>query len=95
MHVVEVYYYHHTHSRLSLVEQLMWVRIERPSSHTLYGNQTCINNGGYANEGAGWADAEGSIGFLARGCVEAGISFVTGERGTVTELVTALTKQQR
>lgn len=37
----------------------------------------------------GWADAEGSVGFLARRCVQAGVSFVTGERGTVAELVTA------
>lgn len=44
--------------------------------------------GGMRNENGGWADTEGSIGVLAR-CIQAGISFVTGRRGTVTGFVTA------
>lgn len=42
---------------------------------------------GYINHSGGWADAEGAIAFLAQKCSAKGVSFVTGERGTVTSLV--------
>ncbi|CAG8418529.1 unnamed protein product [Penicillium salamii] len=42
---------------------------------------------GYLNPFCGWADAHGSIQNLARKCVAAGISFLTGPDGTVTSLV--------
>ncbi|KAH8660145.1 FAD dependent oxidoreductase [Xylariales sp. PMI_506] len=42
---------------------------------------------GYWNESSGWADAEGAIRFLAHQCSLAGVSFITGARGTVTSLL--------
>jgi sarcosine oxidase/L-pipecolate oxidase len=42
---------------------------------------------GYINHMGGWADAEGAIAFLAKKCSAKGVSFVTGQRGTVTSLV--------
>lgn len=42
---------------------------------------------GYSNPACGWADAEGSIRYLARKCAQAGVSFVSGSRGTVTGLL--------
>ncbi|KAI5245640.1 fructosyl amino acid oxidase [Aureobasidium subglaciale] len=44
---------------------------------------------GYCNLDAGWADAAGSIKHLASLCEIADIKFLTGERGTVTELISA------
>jgi sarcosine oxidase/L-pipecolate oxidase len=41
---------------------------------------------GYHNPTGGWADAAGSIGFLASQCSVAGVSFITGRRGTVHSL---------
>lgn len=41
---------------------------------------------GYANTSCGWADAEGSIRYLAHKCSAVGISFIFGSRGTVTSL---------
>ncbi|KAL3490025.1 FAD dependent oxidoreductase [Aspergillus germanicus] len=41
---------------------------------------------GYHNPTGGWADAAGSIGFLASRCSVAGVSFITGRRGTVHSL---------
>ncbi|KAL4805430.1 FAD dependent oxidoreductase [Aspergillus unguis] len=41
---------------------------------------------GYHNPVGGWADAGGSIGRLATECSLAGVSFVTGRRGTVHSL---------
>ncbi|KAI9930111.1 hypothetical protein ASPWEDRAFT_23836 [Aspergillus wentii DTO 134E9] len=43
---------------------------------------------GYINVNCGWADAEGSIAHLARLCTRAGVSFIAGKNGTVTDLVT-------
>lgn len=39
------------------------------------------------NPKGGWADAAGAIGQLARQCSTAGVSFVTGARGTVTSFL--------
>lgn len=41
---------------------------------------------GYLNPSCGWADAEGSIQYLARKCASYGVSFVCGPCGTVTSL---------
>ncbi|RDW86103.1 NAD(P)/FAD-dependent oxidoreductase [Aspergillus mulundensis] len=41
---------------------------------------------GYNNPVGGWADAAGSIGRLASQCSVAGVSFITGRRGTVHSL---------
>ncbi|KAL4971950.1 FAD dependent oxidoreductase [Aspergillus desertorum] len=41
---------------------------------------------GYRNPRGGWADAAGSIGRLASACSVAGVSFITGRRGTVHSL---------
>ncbi|KAL6237967.1 hypothetical protein BDW75DRAFT_52536 [Aspergillus navahoensis] len=41
---------------------------------------------GYRNPRGGWADAAGSIGRLASDCSVAGVSFITGRRGTVHSL---------
>lgn len=41
---------------------------------------------GYCNDGGGWANAALSIAELARQCSLAGVSFVTGPRGTVRSL---------
>ncbi|KAH8812759.1 FAD dependent oxidoreductase [Xylogone sp. PMI_703] len=41
---------------------------------------------GYINPNAGWADAAGAIRALASLCSEAGVSFITGSRGTLTSL---------
>ncbi|KAL2830435.1 FAD dependent oxidoreductase [Aspergillus pseudoustus] len=41
---------------------------------------------GYHNPSGGWADAAGSIGLLASQCSSAGVSFITGRRGTVHSL---------
>ncbi|KAK2612534.1 hypothetical protein QQS21_001472 [Conoideocrella luteorostrata] len=41
----------------------------------------------YYNPKGGWADAESSIAQLASSCSHAGVSFVTGRRGTVTSLL--------
>ncbi|OJJ00707.1 hypothetical protein ASPVEDRAFT_51832 [Aspergillus versicolor CBS 583.65] len=41
---------------------------------------------GYHNPVGGWADAAGSIGHLASECSVAGVSFITGRRGTVHSL---------
>ncbi|KAE8149756.1 FAD dependent oxidoreductase [Aspergillus avenaceus] len=40
----------------------------------------------YHNREGGWADAEGSIRLLGHRCSQAGVSFVTGPRGTVRSL---------
>ncbi|KNG89054.1 hypothetical protein ANOM_002928 [Aspergillus nomiae NRRL 13137] len=40
----------------------------------------------YHNPEGGWADAEGSIRHLSHRCSQAGVSFVTGPRGTVLSL---------
>ncbi|KAE8379862.1 FAD dependent oxidoreductase [Aspergillus bertholletiae] len=40
----------------------------------------------YHNSDGGWADAEGSIRHLSHRCSRAGVSFVTGPRGTVLSL---------
>ncbi|KAE8163820.1 FAD dependent oxidoreductase [Aspergillus tamarii] len=40
----------------------------------------------YHNPEGGWADAEGSIRYLSHRCSQAGVSFVTGPRGTVLSL---------
>lgn len=40
----------------------------------------------YHNTEGGWADAEGSIRYLSYRCSQAGVSFITGERGTVLSL---------
>lgn len=45
---------------------------------------------GYWNESSGWADAEGSIAFLATKCAAAGVSFLAGPQGIVTELITTI-----
>lgn len=42
---------------------------------------------GYVNTASGWADAEGSIRYLARQCALAGVSFISGARGTVISLL--------
>lgn len=42
---------------------------------------------GYVNTASGWANAEGSIRYLARQCALAGVSFISGARGTVTSLL--------
>ncbi|PLB40887.1 NAD(P)/FAD-dependent oxidoreductase [Aspergillus candidus] len=44
---------------------------------------------GYWNLSGGWADAEGSIAYLARRCAQAGVSLISGRHGTVTSLVTS------
>jgi sarcosine oxidase/L-pipecolate oxidase len=41
---------------------------------------------GYTNAAGGWANAEGAIEKLAFKCARAGVSFITGPRGTVTQL---------
>ncbi|KAL4969945.1 NAD(P)/FAD-dependent oxidoreductase [Aspergillus stella-maris] len=41
---------------------------------------------GYNNPVGGWADAAGSVGRLASECSMAGVSFITGRRGTVFSL---------
>lgn len=41
---------------------------------------------GYCNSQAGWADAALAIAGLHDQCIEAGISFISGAHGTVTEL---------
>ncbi|KAL6702383.1 hypothetical protein ACN47E_002349 [Coniothyrium glycines] len=41
---------------------------------------------GYFNDACGWADAEGSVRYLARQCVSNGVSFLAGPRGTVLSL---------
>lgn len=48
------------------------------------------NTSGYWNESSGWADAEGSILFLARQCTAVGVSFLAGRQGTVTKLITSI-----
>ncbi|OQE28141.1 hypothetical protein PENFLA_c005G06689 [Penicillium flavigenum] len=40
----------------------------------------------YHNSEGGWADAEGSIRYLSHQCSQAGVSFITGKRGTVKSL---------
>ncbi|KAL2816975.1 FAD dependent oxidoreductase [Aspergillus granulosus] len=47
---------------------------------------------GYHNPTGGWADAAGSIGRLASQCSVAGVSFITGRRGTVHSLRRSGTK---
>lgn len=42
---------------------------------------------GYVNRQAGWADARQAIALLRDRCIEAGVSFICGPRGTVTELI--------
>ncbi|KAL5366687.1 FAD dependent oxidoreductase [Aspergillus floccosus] len=42
----------------------------------------------YHNADGGWADAAASIALLSRRCSDAGVSFITGPRGTVTALAT-------
>lgn len=42
---------------------------------------------GYSNTACGWADAEGSVRYLARQCALAGVSFFSGPRGTVTGIL--------
>ncbi|THY21226.1 fructosyl amino acid oxidase [Aureobasidium pullulans] len=42
---------------------------------------------GYCNLDAGWANAADSINHLANLCKDAGVKFLSGEQGTVTELV--------
>ncbi|PYH81091.1 FAD dependent oxidoreductase [Aspergillus uvarum CBS 121591] len=46
---------------------------------------------GYVNMDSGWANAELSIGHLARNCTRAGVSFRAGPQGTVTDLLTQTT----
>lgn len=41
---------------------------------------------GYLNAAGGWANAAGAIEVLAMRCAQAGVSFITGPRGTVTQL---------
>lgn len=41
---------------------------------------------GYMNAAGGWADAENAIRQLASKCVQKGVSFITGPRGTVRQL---------
>lgn len=41
---------------------------------------------GYLNPGGGWADSAGAIRRLAVECVDAGVSFIVGGRGTVDSL---------
>lgn len=43
---------------------------------------------GYVNHQAGWADAQQAIALLRDQCLHAGVSFISGRRGTVTELIT-------
>lgn len=43
---------------------------------------------GYVNRQAGWADSQQAIALLRDRCLEAGVSFICGRRGTVTELMT-------
>lgn len=40
----------------------------------------------YHNSEGGWADAEGSVRCLSHQCSQAGVSFITGKRGTVRSL---------
>jgi sarcosine oxidase/L-pipecolate oxidase len=42
---------------------------------------------GYLNPVSGWADAAGATRFAADRCSDAGVSFITGDRGTVTGFV--------
>ncbi|KAJ4288649.1 hypothetical protein N0V90_011886 [Kalmusia sp. IMI 367209] len=42
---------------------------------------------GYFNDACGWADAEGSILYLARQCASNGVSFLSGPSGTVKSLL--------
>ncbi|KAL3439776.1 fructosyl amino acid oxidase [Aspergillus insuetus] len=42
---------------------------------------------GYFNPICGWADAQGSLQYLARQCIDAGVSFLSGASGTVVSLV--------
>ncbi|KAI5272181.1 hypothetical protein E4T47_04524 [Aureobasidium subglaciale] len=44
---------------------------------------------GYCNLDAGWADTAGCIKHLASICEKASVNFLSGERGTVTELISA------
>ncbi|KAI4846867.1 fructosyl amino acid oxidase [Aureobasidium sp. EXF-8845] len=46
---------------------------------------------GYCNLDAGWADAAKSTEYLASLCKKAGVLFLSGESGTVTELITTET----
>ncbi|OJK01864.1 hypothetical protein ASPACDRAFT_1865519 [Aspergillus aculeatus ATCC 16872] len=46
---------------------------------------------GYVNMDSGWANAELSIGHLARNCTRAGVSFRAGPQGTVTDFLTQTT----
>jgi sarcosine oxidase/L-pipecolate oxidase len=46
---------------------------------------------GYCNLDAGWVDAAKSIEYLASLCKKAGVLFLSGESGTVTELITTET----
>jgi sarcosine oxidase/L-pipecolate oxidase len=43
---------------------------------------------GYCNLDAGWVDAAKSIEYLASLCKKTGVIFLSGEKGTVTELIT-------
>lgn len=42
---------------------------------------------GYINRQAGWADAERGIAYLRDQCIERGVSFISGSRGTVVDFV--------
>lgn len=42
---------------------------------------------GYINPSGGWANAEGAIKELYQRCIEKGVSFMFGQRGTVTSLL--------
>ena len=47
------------------------------------------NFAGYVNREGAWADAAGAVRVLASLCSEAGVSFITGARGTVRSLRTS------
>lgn len=50
---------------------------------TLYGDVVDSNLSGYTNRSSGWADAQKAISVLRNECIEGGVSFISGRRGTV------------
>jgi sarcosine oxidase/L-pipecolate oxidase len=50
----------------------------------LYGNTIHTHFSGYCNRSSGWADAQKAIAIFRNECIESGVSFICGKRGTVT-----------
>ncbi|KAE8317251.1 FAD dependent oxidoreductase [Aspergillus transmontanensis] len=62
-------------------------RVEFKTRYPCFDGDLPLHVNGYANHVCGWVDAERVMEAFARECVDAGVSFITGERGTVVSLV--------